>query len=303
MGNDRIKESVLAAVSEERIPHAILIEGDIGTGRHSLALFLATAAVCSESNAPCKNCRACKMAENHSHPDIVTVAPEEGKKNISVAQIRSVRAEAYVKPHMAKRKVFIINKADTMNEQAENALLKVLEEPPGDIIFILIAESSATFLDTIISRCTVLSLVSPEISLAAEYLRANTDFEQGDIKSALEETKGNIGMAINILNGAGTKAQTAATEFLKSFLSGNEGEMLKLTAQFEKSRVDADLFIKELRSVISAAVKKNISNTYKLKALVSLYDEIPGLEQALKTNINLSLLFCELVCKAAKSNM
>lgn len=299
-GNERIKAAVSAAVAENRIPHAILLEGDKGTGRHTLMRFLSGAAVCGGENPPCGVCRGCHLAEIGTHPDITVTAPEDGKKNITVAQIRALRSEAYVKPHMADRRVFVIDRADSMNEQAQNALLKVLEEPPGDIIFILIAESAAALLDTIISRCTVLSLVTPEMPEAVEYLRKNTDYGGEQIKEALKATGGNIGAAKEALAGGGTAAQAAAKRFAELLISGNEAEMLKITAQFEKSRVLADEFLKELKLSVAAEIKKNLRNTYSAKALAHFYASIPEFEDSLKTNINLSLLFCALVCRAAQ---
>lgn len=300
VGNLRIRDAVMAAVAEKRIPHAILLEGDKGTGRHTLMRFLSRAAVCDSENSPCGECRGCHLAEIGTHPDITVTAPEDGKKNITVAQIRALRAEAYVKPHMAVRRVFVIDKADTMNEQAQNALLKVLEEPPADIIFILIAESAAALLDTIISRCTVLSLVPPETDEAVGYLRKNTDFSEEQIKEAIGITGNNIGAAIDTLSGGGTAAQAAAKRFAELLISGDEAEMLKITAQFEKNRVLADEFFKELKLSLATEIKKNLRNTITAKALVSFYDTLPEFEDALKTNINLSLLFCALVCKAAQ---
>lgn len=91
--------------------------------------------------------------------------------------------------------------ADTMNEQAQNALLKVLEEPPGSVLFILIAENKAALLDTVISRCTVLSLSPPEISEAEKYMVANTNYTAEQISPVLKETGGNIGAALNLLSG------------------------------------------------------------------------------------------------------
>lgn len=299
-GNERVKAAVLAAVAENRIPHAILLEGDKGTGRHTLMRFLSEAAVCGGENPPCRVCRGCHLAQIGTHPDITVTAPEDGKKNITVAQIRELRLEAYVKPHMADRRVFVIDKADSMNEQAQNALLKVLEEPPGDIIFILIAESAAALLDTIISRCTVLSLVPPEMPDALRYLVNNTEFSEEQIKEALKTTGGNIGAAKEALAGGGTAAQSAAKRFSELLISGNEAEMLKITAQFEKSRVSADEFLKELKLSVAAEIKKNLRNTYSAKALARFYDSLAEFEDALKTNINLSLLFCALVCKAAQ---
>ncbi len=299
-GNERVKAAVLAAVAENRIPHAILLEGDKGTGRHTLMRFLSEAAVCGGENPPCGVCRGCHLAQIGTHPDITVTAPEDGKKNITVAQIRELRLEAYVKPHMADRRVFVIDKADSMNEQAQNALLKVLEEPPGDIIFILIAESAAALLDTIISRCTVLSLVPPEMPDALRYLVNNTEFSEEQIKEALKTTGGNIGAAKEALAGGETAAQSAAKRFSELLISGNEAEMLKITAQFEKSRVSADEFLKELKLSVAAEIKKNLRNTYSAKALARFYDSLAEFEDALKTNINLSLLFCALVCKAAQ---
>lgn len=300
VGNIRIRDAVTAAVAENRIPHAILLEGDKGTGRHTLMRFLSRVAVCDGENAPCENCRGCHLADTGNHPDITVVSPEDGKKNITVAQIRALRTEAYVKPHMAARRVFVIDKADSMNEQAQNALLKVLEEPPGDIVFILIAESAAALLDTVISRCTVLSLMPPEIPEAIQYLRKNTDCSEGQIEDAVGGAGGNIGAALEALSGGGTAAQSAAKRFAELLISGNEAEMLKITAEFEKSRVLADEFLKELKLSVAAQIKKNLRNSYSAKALVSFYDAIDQYEDALKTNINLSLLFCALVCKAAQ---
>ena len=299
-GNERIRDAVTSAVAEKRIPHAILLEGDKGTGRHTLMQFLSRAAVCDGENAPCGECRGWHLAKTGTHPDITVVTPEDGKKNIAVSQIRDLRTEAYVKPHMAARRVFVIDKADSMNEQAQNALLKVLEEPPADIIFILIAESATALLDTIISRCTVLSLVPPETNKALEYLRKNTEFSEEQIKEAIGIMGNNIGAALDALSGAGTAAQTAAKRFADFLISGDEAGMLKVTAQFEKSRVSADEFLKELKLSIANEIKKNLCNHHSAKALVCFYDALPEFEEALKTNINLSLLFCTLVCKAAE---
>ena len=299
-GNDRIRDAVMAAVLENRIPHAILLEGEKGTGRHTLMRFLSRAAVCIGDNPPCWDCRGCHLAEIGTHPDISVTAPEDGKKNITVTQIRALRTEAYVKPHMAARRVFIIDRADSMNEQAQNALLKVLEEPPGNIIFILIAESAAALLDTIISRCTVLSLVPPETQEALEYLKKSTDYSEANIIEALEAAGGNIGAAKEALAGGGTAAQAAAKRFVELLISGDDAGMIKITAEFEKSRILADDFLRELKLSVGNGIKKNLRNTNTAKRLMSFYDAIPEFEDALKTNINLSLLFCALVCKAAQ---
>lgn len=299
-GNARIRGALTAAIESGRLPHAILIEGDKGTGRHTLAAFTARAAVCEGENKPCGECRGCRLEHAGTHPDIWTVAPEDGKKNITVAQIRSLRSEAYVKPHMSARRVFIIDMADTMNEQAQNALLKVLEEPPGSVLFILIAENKAALLDTVISRCTVLSLSPPEISEAEKYMVANTNYTAEQISPALKETGGNIGAALNLLSGSSSDAVKAAEEFIRLMLSSDELGMLKTSAKFEKNRTEADAFLKELKLCTAAALKKNLTNSLTARTLSDFYAALGGFEQSLSTNVNLSLLFSALVCKATE---
>lgn len=300
VGNDKIKLSVNNFIAERRIPHAILIEGELGTGKHTLAKFLTNAIVCGEANPPCGECNNCKKAISNSHPDITYIAPEEDKKNISVSQIRQARADAFIKPHEALRRVFVIDGADTLNEQSQNALLKVLEEPPKSVMFILITTSKASLLETIISRCVILTLNEPEFSVGFNYIKENSSFSDAEIKNALEICKNNIGRAVNLLGGReNSKTEVKAKEFFECLLNGDQLGMLKAVAVFEKSRPEADRFIKDLKYLIANKIRQQ-PNGYNSKALMNFYNEIPSFEQSLLTNINLNLLFCSLVCKATQ---
>ncbi len=296
VGNSKINSSITNALKENRLPHAILIEGDKGNGKHTLAYYLASFAVCSGENAPCRNCRNCNLKINH--PDIAIIAPEENKKNITVAQVRELKSEAYIKPHMAKRRVFIIDCADTLNEQSQNALLKVLEEPPESVLFILITESKAALLETIISRCIVLTLSTPEKNEALGYIKSVTDFEEKEILEALENSKNNIGKALDLLSGKeDSKTFAAAKEFLDFFLKDDTFGMLTVTSQFEKNRIDADSFFKDLKYCIAENLR-NKPHSYFSNSLSRFYSLVCELEKSLITNINLSLLFCTLTSSA-----
>ncbi len=146
---------------------------------------IAAAAVCMETrNVPCGVCRACRKAFNMVHPDIITVSrlPDKSgnlKREISVSQIREVTLDAQILPNEADRKVYIIDESELMNISAQNAALKLLEEPPSRVIFLLCVANPELLLETVRSRCAMLSIAGDEnsldegsLKLAEEYLRA-----------------------------------------------------------------------------------------------------------------------------------
>ena len=299
-GNSKIALAVEGFLKENRLPHAILIEGDKGTGKHTLAKYLACAAVCSGEEPPCFKCRNCLNAKKSSHADIIVTAPEDGKKNIAVAQIRQLRDEAFVKPHSAERRVFIIDCADTMNEQSQNALLKVLEEPPGAVVFILICESKASLLTTVISRCVTLSLSIPERKIGVEYIKGVTDYEEHEIIDALESTNNNIGQALSVLAGQqSTKTEAAAKEFVQCFLRDDMWGMLCTLQSFEKKRPETERLFKDLKLLCAAEIRKNPLK-HTSKRFSRLYEILCELQKSLITNVNLGLLFARLTAAAAE---
>ena len=299
VGNERVLSSVDKFIRAAHIPHAIIIEGDEGTGRLTLARYIAKAAVCrDEDKKPCDNCRCCQMFEGDNHPDVIYITTEEKKKNISVAQIRALRADAYIKPHMQGKKVFIIKKADTMNEQSQNALLKVLEEPPENVVFILITESLAAFLDTIISRCVCLSLVPPEISDGIAFIKKMTGGNEKEIENALISTRGNIGKALRLLGRDSSAANALSEEFAQAlFGNANALTLLRLVHPIEKDRVAAGEFIAQLKLIIADKIRENTLNPAILPRLMKMYNTVEEMQPHLITNINLSLFFTALVSR------
>lgn len=227
--NLKLKSSIEGFISAHRIPHAILIEGENADINASLALYIATAAVCTGDSAPCEKCHDCHLAQINSHPDITRVAAIDGKKFLSVDQIRELRADAFVKAHSAPHRVFIIEDAHRMNESAQNALLKVLEEPPKNVIFILMVPSKTILLDTIISRCTLLSTLTDRQDSIAFYDLANS--------------------------------------FIDLLLSGSEYEMLTLLATLEKSRNDAQDFFSALAICAANRIKSGSGHSRVLDQL------------------------------------
>jgi len=144
------------------LSHAYLLTGGSGDSRAALANRLTAAYLCEGSDPPCGMCRACRKAASGSHPDVFRAAPAPDKREIVVDQIRALRADAYIRPNEGRRKVYVIDPADAMNPAAQNALLKVLEEGPVYAAFLLLADQPGKLLDTVRSRCELLSLPPEE---------------------------------------------------------------------------------------------------------------------------------------------
>ncbi len=144
-----------------RLSHAYLITGPAGSGKHDLARALTQALVCTGEDRPCGVCSHCKKAAAGIHPDVTVLCPAEGKRDILVDQVRMLRSDAYVRPNEAPRKVYLIDPASSLNDSAQNSLLKVLEEGPAYAAFLLIAEAAGQLLPTVRSRCEQISLIPP----------------------------------------------------------------------------------------------------------------------------------------------
>jgi len=143
----------------ERLAHAYIISAQSQEESLREATVLASAAVCTGfGQHPCGNCRDCRKVQNDIHPDVIQIArltDDKGrlKKEISVDQIRQMAADAYIRPNEAERKVYVIKEAELMNDAAQNAALKLLEEPPQAVMFLLCTCNAAALLPTVRSRC------------------------------------------------------------------------------------------------------------------------------------------------------
>lgn len=161
-----------------RLAHAYISASMNESARNDLAAGLAAAMLCEDDSAPCKpcgRCRACRKTREGIHPDVITVEPaldSQGRKKreMTVDQVRDIAATAPVMPNEGRRKVYVIHDADTMNVQAQNALLKLLEEPPESAAFILCAANPELLLPTVRSRC--------------ELVRTNSDALESDEAAA-----------------------------------------------------------------------------------------------------------------------
>ena len=212
--SEKLKETFQSLIKNDRLPHAIIIDGGNSEIRTQTALFLAASFVCSGDEKPCGKCINCTKTFSLNHPDVVVYDPEAaGEKTFKIDAVRSIRSDAFIIPNEAAKKVYIHKTADKMNVQAQNGLLKIIEEPPSYARFILECESRASMLETILSRATAFNLGAAERLLDSEYLQ---------------------------------KAENFAVSLAQAVTDSAELPFMRLTAELEK---DKDLFLPMLSSL------------------------------------------------------
>ena len=233
LGNARLKENLRAGVSRGKLSHSYLISGPTGAGKRTLARLLAAAALCREENRPCLACPACRKVMADTHPDYITVDDPE-KKTVSVDLIRQARADMYVRPNEGDKKIYCIPRAQDMRPEAQNALLKVMEEPPEYGVFLLLTDNPEKLLPTIRSRCAQLRLegLSPEV-LEQALQREFPDAGANEIQGAIRRSGGYLGQAKALLQeGAQTDPKTEG--FADSFAGKDQLGLLQTLAPMEK---------------------------------------------------------------------
>lgn len=283
----QLQSLLSAAVEAGRLPHTVILEGGSENDRLGLARLLARVHVCSGESTPCGICSNCIKAQKGVHPDIFEAAATEGNKDaLKVDAVREIRSNAFVYPNEAARRVFILHNMNFANEQAQNALLKILEEPPEYVRFVLTAPVSSALLGTILSRAAVYSLGQ----------------QLGDS-----------------LNEKHSAACEKAGRIAKAIVSPNEFDLMRETGVFEKDAELMTLVLGQLRLIFrDAAAKKQSPSAAVLSSspeqasllarslttaqLVKLIDTVGELERAQALNANKALLvtrFCSLMRKAA----
>lgn len=185
----------MRSVKAGRIAHAFLLSGPHGTGKRTCANYLTQTILCASPQAPCGQCPACKKVMAGLHPDVQVVGEEE--KSISVDTIRALRDQLALRPFEADRHITLIPRADRMTAQAQNALLKTLEEPAGGNVFFLLTDQPGAMLPTIVSRCRRLRFSPVSVEACAAIL-AEKGVEPGRARLAAACAQGAVGRALEI---------------------------------------------------------------------------------------------------------
>ena len=199
LGHEQIIAHLQNAIEEDKVSHAYIFNGPEASGKMMLVEAFAMALQCEgEGKRPCLECRSCRQAADHNQPDIIYVSHEK-PNTIGVDDIRTqINNDIDIKPYSSRYKVYIVDEAQKMNQQAQNALLKTIEEPPAYAIILLLTTNADSFLQTILSRCITLNLKAVKEDKIKEYLMKHYQIPdyQADICAAFSQ--GNVGKAIQL---------------------------------------------------------------------------------------------------------
>ena len=266
-----LKDNLSSAVRSGRFPHACVFEDEDPERLRQTADAVACALVCTSDDKPCLKCPGCLKARAGCHPDIRVFSGGETPNSFKVETVREIRSDAYVVANEAPRKVYILENAHNMSAQAQNALLKILEEPPEAVCFMLLTPDRNAFLSTVLSRCVI--------------------FSQSGGRHADEE------------------AAQAAKAFADALTEPKEYSLMSATSVFEKDKVLLRAVLPELEEIFRAAVvvksgaeyageyaaqANRLSSSFTTAALMKLMDCAGEIGRSLDRNENYNLLITRL---------
>ena len=240
IGQDKIKEHLMNAIEQDKVGHAYIIEGERYCGKEFIANVFAMALLCEKEGAePCNSCHSCVQCLTKNHPDVIYVSHEK-VNTISVDDIRSqVTGTIAVKPYSGRYKIYIIPESEKMNDNAQNALLKTLEEPPSYAVIILLTDNASALLPTIQSRCVMLGMKPVSDKLVKKFLMEEEKIPDYRAEVCAAFARANIGKA----------------------------KILARSEEFDKIKDDAIAMLKHIHemdiSELAGTIKK--MNEYKLE--------------------------------------
>lgn len=202
-GQDDALTFLKDAIANGRISHAYIFLGPSGVGKKLTALNFAKALNCLSGGTAktlrvdgCDNCASCNKIDKFNHPDLFMLSPEKRGASIKIDGIRSLIKDIYLKPYEARKKIYIIDESGSMTQEAENALLKTLEEPPSDSVLILIAEDLDSLFQTIVSRAQVIRFFPLRAELVGEILKNRYSMDSESAHTLAYISSGKLGEAI-----------------------------------------------------------------------------------------------------------
>lgn len=322
IGQQHIISHLKNAINQKTISHAYIINGEKSSGKEFIADIFAMTVQCEKGeDEPCLTCKSCKQAAGKNQPDIKTLVHEK-PNTISVNDVREqIVDDVIIKPYSSEKKVYIVNEAELMTVQAQNALLKTLEEPPSYAVIILLTSNITALLDTIISRCIVLNMRPVEDKIVRKYLMEEVKIPDYQADVCVAFARGNIGKAKSLASSEEfTNIKNETLRVLKYIQDMDVNQLMDSVRRLTEYKISIDdildlmmifyrdvMLFKATRETGDLVFKEEIPDIMR-KASISSYEGIEIIiesinkaKQRLKANVNFELVI-ELMLLSIKEN-
>ena len=296
----RYGQQMAAALEQGTLAHAWLLQGTQDIGKHLLAEHLAQLMLCAapQHDQPCGHCRSCQLITAGTHPDKVTLEPEEAGKPIKIDAVRDLVTQLQLTPQVAKRKIVLIDPAEAMNVNAANALLKTLEEPPGAAILLLISHAPGRLLATIRSRCQKLQIAPPAQASLVTWVQQQTGQGPDEVRATLLQNTAPLAAYVAMTEEAGDAPSADALVSDLQRLHQGAVPVIEVAARWagQEARQSLALWQRVLEQDLRARSSNSTSSFPHLSAtdLFRMHDVLRGAQGWLAVPLQQALLWEDL---------
>ncbi len=322
VGQEQLKEHLQNAIAANKVSHAYIINGERSAGKEFIARVFAMTLQCEKGETePCGECHSCKQALGNNQPDIIYISHEK-PNTIGVEDIRAqINNDIGIKPYSSPRKVYIINEGEKMTPQAQNALLKTLEEPPAYAVILILTTNVEALLPTILSRCVVLHMKPVPDRLVKKYLMEELAIPDYKANICVAFARGNIGKAKLLASSEEfEKVKEEAISLVKNINDMEINEIVKAIKKISEYKFDVNdyldiltawyrdvLFFKATKDVNSLVFKEEIQQIMKMsdrstyEGIETIVNALQSAKKRLEANVNFDLTM-ELLLLAIQEN-
>ncbi|MDE7258154.1 MAG: DNA polymerase III subunit delta [Lachnospiraceae bacterium] len=322
IGQEQLKEHLQNAIATNKVSHAYIINGERSSGKEFIARVFAMALQCEKSGVePCGECHSCKQALSNNQPDIVYVSHEK-PNTIGVEDIRAqINGDIGIKPYSSPRKIYIMNEGEKMTVQAQNALLKTLEEPPEYAVILILTTHVEALLPTILSRCVVLNMKPVSDMLVKRYLMEELAVPDYKANICVAFARGNIGKAKLLASSEEfEKVKDEAITLVKYINDMEVNEIVKAIKKITEYKFDVNdyldilsawyrdvLLFKATKDVNSLIFKEEIQQIMRVsdrstyEGIETIVNALQQAKRRLEANVNFDLTM-ELLLLTIKEN-
>ncbi|MDE6943242.1 MAG: DNA polymerase III subunit delta [Lachnospiraceae bacterium] len=322
VGQEQLKEHLQNAIATNKVSHAYIINGERNAGKEFIARVFAMTLQCEKGETePCGECHSCKQALGNNQPDIIYISHEK-PNTIGVEDIRvQINGDIAIKPYSSPRKIYIINEGEKMTPQAQNALLKTLEEPPEYAVILILTTNVEAMLPTVLSRCVVLNMKPVSDRLVKKYLMEQLAVPDYKANISVAFARGNIGKAKMLASSEEfEKVKDEAITLVKNINDMEISEIVKAIKKISEYKFDVNdyldilmawyrdvLLFKATKDVNSLVFKEDIQQIMRMsdrstyEGIEQIVNALQSAKKRLEANVNFDLTM-ELLFLAIKEN-